>query len=232
MTQSRGVEPMSNITMFAGALSVYSVVVVVGLPGTSHADDIRKPFVAGPVFSDTGPDAMAYGAAQGFPIGTRATSNEVQNLVGVYSHFDELFSARVVAHSATPWSFQRAPTELKIWYDYYDHRHLIEDYLSRNPTTGLLIVKDDTILYEHYQYARSDRDRLLSQSVVKTVTAMLIGIALSEGAIKSIDDDVSVYVPGLAGTEYGKTPIRDLLHMTSGVAFTETYSGPDDIARL
>ena len=48
---------------------------------------------------------------------------------------------------------------------------------GRNPTTGLLIAKDDTILYEHYQYARTDRDRFLSQSMAKTITAMLIGIA-------------------------------------------------------
>ena len=74
----------------------------------------------------------------------------------------------------------------------------IKDYLDRNPTTGLLIARDDTILYEHYQYARTDRDRFLSQSMAKTITAMLIGIAVSEGKIRSIDDPVSAYVPGLA----------------------------------
>jgi CubicO group peptidase (beta-lactamase class C family) len=95
-----------------------------------------------------------------------------------------------------------------------------------------LIAKDDTILYEHYQYARTDRDRFLSQSMAKTITAMLIGIAVSENKIRSIDDLVSVYVPGLANTEYGKTSIRDLLHMSSGVAFTENYDGKDDIAQL
>ena len=61
---------------------------------------------------------------------------------------------------------------------------------------------------------------------------MLIGIAISEGAIKSIDDMVAAYVPKLAGTEYGKTAIRDLLHMASGVAFTENYDGNNDLSRL
>ena len=83
-----------------------------------------------------------------------------------------------------------------------------------------MIAKDDTILVEHYQYARSDRDRFLSQSMAKTITAMLIGIAVAENKIRSVDDLVSVHVPGLANTEYGKTPIRDSLHMSSGVAFT------------
>ena len=122
--------------------------------------------------------------------------------------------------------------EPAISYKFGSERRSIADYLGQNPTTGLLIAKDDTILYEHYQYARTDRDRFLSQSMAKTITAMLIGIAVSEGKIKSIDDPVSTYVPGLANAEYGKTSIRDLLHMSSGVAFSEIYDGQDDIARL
>jgi CubicO group peptidase (beta-lactamase class C family) len=50
--------------------------------------------------------------------------------------------------------------------------------------------------------------------------------------IKSIDDDIQTYVPDLAGAEYGRTPIRALLHMSSGVAFREVYDGNDDIAQL
>jgi CubicO group peptidase (beta-lactamase class C family) len=91
---------------------------------------------------------------------------------------------------------------------------------------------DDTILFEHYQYARTDRHRFLSHSMAKTITAMLIGIAISEGAIKSIDDPAATYVPQLVGTEYGQTAIRDLLHMASGVAFSENYDGKDDYSRL
>jgi CubicO group peptidase (beta-lactamase class C family) len=95
-----------------------------------------------------------------------------------------------------------------------------------------LIAKDDTIVYEHYQYARTDSDRFLSQSMAKTITAMLIGIAVAENKIKSIDDPASAYVPGLANTEYGGTSLRALLHMSSGVSFSENYDGADDVARL
>ena len=96
--------------------------------------------------------------------------------------------------------------------------------------TGLLIAREDTILFEHYRYARSDQDRLLSNSMAKTITSMLVGIATSEGAIRSIDDTAAIYVPELAGTEYGATPLRALLHMSSGVAFREqTYQPDDDI---
>jgi CubicO group peptidase (beta-lactamase class C family) len=68
--------------------------------------------------------------------------------------------------------------------------------------------------------------------MAKTITGMLIGIATNDGVIKSIDDDVATYVTALAGTEYGRTPIRALLHMSSGGDFEERYDGQDDIARL
>jgi CubicO group peptidase (beta-lactamase class C family) len=185
----------------------------------------------GPVFSGSGPDAADYGAAEGFPAGTPATASQVGHLVWTYSHFGELFPSRLVKRAATPWQFKRA-AEPPIFYNFKSDRFSIEDYLGRNPATGLLIAKDDTILYEHYQYARTDSDRFLSQSMAKTITAMLIGIAVAENKIRSIDDPVSAYVPGLANTEYGGTSLRTLLHMSSGIAFTENYDGSDDITRL
>ena len=98
--------------------------------------------------------------------------------------------------------------------------------------TGLLVAKDDRILFEHYQYGRTDRDRLISQSMVKSITGLLIGIAVAEGAIKSVDDTAETYVSGFRGSEYGKTPIRDLLHMSSGVDFGEDRDGGSDLNRL
>ncbi len=217
--------------------SLAFILVVAGSASSANAQDAATAgshggeAVPGAVFSDTGPDAAAYGAAAGFPVATRATASQLENLVGTYSHFDEMFSSRPIRRATTPWLFKRAP-EPAISYNFGSDRLSIENYLGRNPTTGLLIAKDDTILYEHYQYARTDRDRFLSQSMAKTITAMLIGVAVSENKIRSIDDLVSVYVPGLANTEYGKTPIRDLLHMSSGVAFSENYDGKDDVAQL
>jgi CubicO group peptidase (beta-lactamase class C family) len=185
-----------------------------------------------PVFSDTGPDAQALGADEGYPIGTRATLNQPQYMVGEYSHYDELLPARLVPPAATPSAFERAPEELTLRYRHQGEWHTLADYLERNPVTGLLIVRDRTILYEHYQYARTDRDRFTSQSMAKTILSMLIGIAVGEGHIRSIDDTASVYVPELEGTELGRTPIRALLHMTSGIEFAERYDGQDDQAKM
>lgn len=187
---------------------------------------------AGPVFSDTGPDAAAYGAARGYPLGTRAHVNDQELMVGSYSHFDAIFSSHRVASGGQPSTLLRAAEEIAPQYYFQGRWRAIDAYLDRNPTTGLLIARDDTILFEHYQYGRTDRDRLLSQSMAKTVTAMLIGIAVSEGAIRSIDDTAATYVPELAGSVMGESTLRALLHMASGVAFTEDYGGSDDSAKF
>ena len=68
--------------------------------------------------------------------------------------------------------------------------------------------------------------------MVKSITGLLIGIAIADGAIKSVDDTAETYVPGFKGTEYGATPIRDLLHMSSGVDFGEERDGGRDLNRL
>src|SRR5271155_197281 len=150
--------------------------------GTTAENDL------GPVFSASGPNAGRYGAAEGYPIADPLLArqpgepHEVKYRVGSYSHFDEIFRTRRIEHAAAPWSFRRSQADFRYWYR--GNLSSVTEYLSRNPVTGLLIAKDDQILCEHYQYGRADRDRLLSQSMAKTITAMLIGVAISGGAIK------------------------------------------------
>lgn len=190
---------------------------------------------SGPVFSGTGPDAEEYGASRGYPVPPfeYPPGSRQDFMVGTYSHFDKLHPMRTVQKAATPSVLKRAAEEIVPVYHYDGRQKAIGDYLDTHPVTGLLIARGDTILFEHYQYARTDRDRLLSQSMVKTLVGLLVGIAVSEGAIHSIDDTAATYVPELAGTEYGATPLRALLHMSSGVAFIEqTYQPDDDIFKL
>ncbi len=190
---------------------------------------------AGPSFSLTGPSADAYGAAEAYPVPEkgRALGGMPQELlVGLHSHYDLVRPVRTVATSAAPSPLKRASRQIAPVYAYDGRAKFITDYVAGHPTTGLLIARDDTILFEHYQYGRTDRDRFLSWSMAKTVLGLLIGIAVSEGAIKSIDDPAAKYVPELAGTEYGATPIRAFLQMSSGVAFRETYQPGDDVSTL
>jgi CubicO group peptidase (beta-lactamase class C family) len=186
----------------------------------------------GPVRSETGFDATSFGAAQGYPVPATAFDFDQAYMVGYYSHYDQLRHLRRVARGGTPSSFLRSATEIVPRYAYNGRTSTILDYLSRNPVTGLLIARDNTILFEHYNYDRTDRDRFLSQSMVKTITGLLVGIAVSEGAIRSADDAAAVYVPEIAGTPYGETSIRALLHMSSGIAYHETYEPGDDSWKL
>jgi CubicO group peptidase (beta-lactamase class C family) len=171
-----------------------------------------------PRFAADGPSADEYGARQGYPV---LAILRPRFMVGLFSHFDSLWEARPVARAAQPSLLARADTEPAIAYEYHGRKLDLDDYLARNPATGLLIARGDTILVERYQYGRTDKHRLASFSMAKTVTSMLIGIAIEEGAIRSIDDPAAVYAPSLQGTEFGATSIRHLLQMTSGVRFNE-----------
>lgn len=192
----------------------------------------RAEPAAGPDFSDTGPDADAYGAAKGFPVPPVGQPPTQEFMVGWYSHYDRLTPTRAVPKLDAPSTLKRAAGPITPVYQYDGRQNSIDDYLDHNSATGLLIARDDSILFEHYRYARTDRDRFLSNSMAKTIAGLLVGIAVSEGAIHSIDDTAASYVPELVGTEYGATPLRALLHMSSGVAFRETYQPDDDIFKL
>src|SRR4030095_4997104 len=98
----------------------------------------------------------------------------------------------------------RAQNEPVIRYGFAGLELTLDDYLNRQPVTGLLIARDNTILVERYQYGRNDTDRMTSFSLAKTEVGLLIGIALKESAIASVDDLAQTYVPGLKDTEYGR----------------------------
>ncbi len=163
---------------------------------------------SGPSFAASGPNAEDYGASLGYPIGDRTVYYTTPFLVGSHSHLDEIFEGRVVQKAAAPSRLKRADMEPGVRWQLDGLDRPLEDYFARNPATGLLIARGDTIFVERYQYGRTDRDRFTSWSMAKTVTSMLIGIAIAEGRIRAVDDVASAYVPGLAGTEYGKTSLR------------------------
>lgn len=196
----------------------------------------RNVAASGPVFAGDGPDASLYGRAEGYPVPDAAIARQMGNpwepryRVGAFSHLDRIYRTRTIERAASPWTFRRDAVDVR--YSYRGAPSSLADYLARNPVTGLLIAKDDRILFEHYQYGRSDRDRLVSQSMVKSITGILVGLAVADGAIKSVDDTPERYVPEFKGTEYGRTPIRDLLHMSSGVEFGEDREAGRDLNRL
>jgi len=152
--------------------------------------------------------------------------------VGLHSHYDRFRPLQEVPNGPEVSALDDADFDAGLRYSFAGQQFTVEDYLRRRPVTGLLIAQDSSVLLERYQYGRTPQTRFLSHSMAKTITGLLVGAALDEGAIRSIDDPASAYVPELAGTAYGETPIRDLLLMASGVAFRETYRPGDDVSKL
>jgi len=178
------------------------------------------------------PDEDALGKAEGYPACPPALHVEPRCVVGLVTKRDESYAARRVPKGERVEPITRAAAEPPLAYRYAQVSGGLDAYLDSTHTTGLLIVKDGTILAERYQYGATPASRMTSFSMGKTVTAMLVGIAIADGAIASIDDRADKYVPELRGTLYGETRIRHLLTMSSGVKFVESYSGSDDIAML
>jgi len=204
-------------------------VVACASPATTTRDTLGTGGEPLPRFAPGGPDAEAFGASMGYPKGTPANYWRARWRVGSNSHLDEIFRGRLIHKASTPSRLVRV-AEPRITYRGLDLT--VDDYLSRYPTTGLLVARGETILVERYQYGRTDRHRLTSWSMAKTVTSMLVGIAIAEQRIRSVDDPAERYVPALTGTEYGRTSLRHLLQMSSGVKFVEKYTGDDDVAEL
>ncbi|MEL4474588.1 hypothetical protein, partial [Shewanella algae] len=82
--------------------------------------------------------------------------------------------SRLVAQAAAPSAFDYAPAEPAVTYRHQGRQKDLAGYLATNPATGLLILRGDTILYEHYQYGRTARDRFTSMSMAKTIVGLLV----------------------------------------------------------
>jgi CubicO group peptidase (beta-lactamase class C family) len=102
----------------------------------------------------------------------------------------------------------------------------VADYLERQSVAGLLVIKDGAIVYERYRLGNDRDTRWISYSVAKSVVSMLVGAAIRDGYIASVDEKVSDYLPRLKGSAYDQATLRDILQMASGVAWDETYDDP------
>jgi CubicO group peptidase (beta-lactamase class C family) len=178
------------------------------------------------------PDEESLGKSQGYPVGTRLTLEQEPHLVASYSGGREQFFPYHTVRKAETEPLPRAALPARFSYTFDDRKFTADDYLDRQRVTGLLVLKDGRIVLERYQYDRTEANRFVSQSMAKSVTSLLTGLAIQEGKIRALDDLAKAYVPALAGNPYGETSLRHLLQMSSGITFREVYSGTDDVATL
>jgi len=109
----------------------------------------------------------------------------------------------------------------------------LDAYLAGQRNAALLVVHDGKLRLERYGLGFDGSGRWTSFSVAKSFTSTLVGAALKDGFIKSLDDKVSVYIPELKDSAYGEVSVRQLLTMTSGVKWNEDYDDPNsDVAKF
>jgi CubicO group peptidase (beta-lactamase class C family) len=109
----------------------------------------------------------------------------------------------------------------------------LEKYMEVQRTSGIVIIQDGKIRLERYGLNFDAQGRWTSFSVAKSFTSTLVGAAIQDGFIKSLEDKVSNYIPDLKGSAYDDVTIRQLLTMTSGVKWNEDYEDPNaDVAKF
>jgi hypothetical protein len=178
--------------------------------------------------SSTHADSTAYPHANE-PIGTVRQMYDgaltPEMAVHTFRNIDRLFPTRVVAHGAHPRALPPSPAPLvNVRFREGDASYDLEQYLDLNRVAGVLVLKNGRIALERYRYGNSERTRWMSMSVAKSITSTLVGAALAQHRITSLSDPVTKYVTSLSGSAYDGVSVRDILMMSSGVRWIETYT--------
>ncbi|SBW09692.1 Beta-lactamase [uncultured delta proteobacterium] len=153
--------------------------------------------------------------------------NTPQKLCG-YQNMEHLWSSNTVARNG-------APVKPLIYGKGPDLKNSTMAFMQKNGVYGLLVMHKGAVIQEHYRGGCGGYDggRWTSFSMAKSLTGLLVGAAVADGHIRSLDDRVAAYLPELAKGAYAEVTVRQLLTMTSGVAWNENYRDPaSDVAKL
>jgi len=152
-----------------------------------------------------------------------------------FHHMDKVPNQRLdwVRKPAHLFRLVEPTAPFSLTYTVNDETYSLDDYLLRGDVLGLLVLKDNQIVYQKYLHDATPEDRFLSMSISKSVVSVLISVALEEGKIHSVDDPVTQYLPYLKDSAYKDATLKNLLQMASGIEFNEDYLDPKaDIHRV
>lgn len=160
------------------------------------------------------------------------TWTPAQQLWG-YRHMEALSPARTVKRGRTVHPLPMAAHQIDPTFTFSGKTWTVAGYMAAYRVSGLLVIKDGKVVLERYALGRKAADRWTSFSVAKSVTSTLIGAAIADGYIKSLDDPVTLYIPELKGSAYEGVTVRQLITMTSGVKWNEDYTDLNsDVAKV
>ena len=149
-----------------------------------------------------------------------------------YRNSDRIFWTRTIKAGDSVYPLPYAKVDLSdVEIKLDDATMTVNEYFPKQSVAGLLVIKDGKILYERYGLGNTEDSKWVSYSVAKSVVSMLIGAAIQDGYIKSVDEKVTNYLPRLKGSSYDQSSIANLLQMASGVQWNEDYADPEsDVA--
>jgi CubicO group peptidase (beta-lactamase class C family) len=154
-----------------------------------------------------------------------------QQAVG-YRNVEKIDPSRVIRRGPHVRALPMAPTQIDPTWRWNGRSFDVASYMASMRTSGVIVLKDGKVVLERYGLGRRPGDGWISFSVAKSVTSTLIGAAIQDGYIKSLDAPVSDYIHELKGSAYDGVTIRQLVTMTSGVKWNEDYSDPhSDVAQ-
>lgn len=155
--------------------------------------------------------------------------NRVEN----FRSMDKVFPYRTISAGEDILDFVRDLQPLPKTYIFEEKPRDLRTFLDDTSTTGLIVVRNGGITFEEYHLGAHAASLFTSWSMAKSVLSALIGIALDEGHIQSLDNTLDSYLPGLADSGYQEVTIKQALTMSSGVEFDESYDNPiSDVNRL
>jgi CubicO group peptidase (beta-lactamase class C family) len=138
-----------------------------------------------------------------------------------YRIVDKLFAHRTIPCGQQPRSLPRGP-ELSLVADGLEFD--VGAFMNRNAIVGILAIHRGRVVLERYALGLQEHDRWSTMSTVKSMTAMLVGAAIHDGAIKTVDEALTRYLPELKGSAYDGVTLRHLLTMSSGARWNEDYA--------
>jgi CubicO group peptidase (beta-lactamase class C family) len=140
-----------------------------------------------------------------------------------FHNIDEIFETRQVPTTGRVWDISQKSAPLNFKYSFNGTAIPASDFAGRTFTNALLIVKDNKIVFEQYLNRTNEDTHFLSMSMAKSITSILVGMAIADGAIASVNDPVVKYIPELKESGYAGVAIRQALMMRSGCNWDERY---------
>jgi CubicO group peptidase (beta-lactamase class C family) len=141
-----------------------------------------------------------------------------------HRNMKRIFPWRDIAASPVPVMFPKAEKSLPSEFQFDGGTKKLDEFLQRTQTTSLVVIKNGAIISEKYFQGADEKSQFTSWSVAKSFLSTMVALAIKDGLIKSLDDQAEQYVPELKGKAYGSVTIRQLLQMSSGIKFDETYT--------